>query len=110
MRREPHTLRRFEDFIDRAAVLIEFAGIKILVANQSPKLCCLQQFALAIAEDFLIEHNYERVARPCCCDIEKTLKLLLFRALDRVFQILRFVFFGERDNQFAIRGRFMKCG
>src|SRR5437764_1244762 len=56
-------------------------------------------------KNFLNRHSNERVACPCCCDIEKALKLLLFRALDRVFQILRFVLVGERDNPFPIRGR-----
>ena len=46
------------------------------------------------------------MARPRRCDIEKAFQFLLLGTLDRLFQILRFVFFAERDNQFAIHGRF----
>ena len=67
---------------------IEFAGIKILIANQPSKLCCFKQFSLTAGKDFLIEHDYERVTRSRRRHIQKAFKFLLLGTLDRVFQIL----------------------
>ena len=74
------------------------------------QLCCSRHFALAIGEDFLIEHNYECVARPGCCDIEKAFKFLLLGALDRVFQILDLSSLPNAIISSPSTGDFTKCG
>src|SRR5437762_8502731 len=70
-------------------MLVEFAGIRIFVPKQPTKLRCSRQSSLVTGEDFLIEHNYNRVTRPRRCHIEKPFKFLLLGTLDRFFQILR---------------------
>src|SRR6266487_4658881 len=94
------------DVFGRARPLIEFAGITVLPAKQSAKLCCLGKFTFDVGKNFLIKHEHERVARARRGDVEKAFEFLLSCALDGVFQILRFVFFAEGNQELAVRGRF----
>jgi len=82
-------------------VLIEFRRNKKSLSRTSRRICAvLDSFALAVGEDFLVEHKYERMGAPrVCCDIEKTFKFLLLGTLDRVFsKSFDLSSFAERDN------------